>query len=150
MAFLVAFFVGLAFTVLGELLRPKPSVPNAKASALDEFEIPTAEEGRTIPVFVGKVLITGSNVTAYGDLRHVALTQKVKTGLWSSKRQTYAYKYYLGLQHAIGFGDASVSIHRVLFGDYENEPIHTRALQGDGSTLFTYNDPNFFGGDKEE
>ena len=150
MGFFVAFLVGLAFTVVGELLRPKQKVPNAKASALDEFEVPTAEEGRSIPVFCGKVLITGSNVTWYGDLRTVALKQKVKTGLWSSERQTYAHKYYLGLQHALGFGDASVTIHRVLWGDYPNEPSHSRAVQADGSTLFTYNDENFFGGNKEE
>lgn len=150
MAFWIAMAVGLVLTVVGELLRPKPQVPNAKASALDEFEIPTADPNRNITVFVGKVLIKGSNVTWYGDLRTVALTQKVKTGMFSSTRQTYAHKYYLGLQHAIGFGDSSVQLHKVYFGDFENEPNHTRAVQADGSVLLTYNAPTFFGGDKEE
>lgn len=150
MGFFVAFLIGLAFTVVGELLRPKQKVPNAKASAYDEFEIPTAEEGRSITVFCGKVLITGSNVTWSGDLRSTPLKQKVKTGLWSSERQTYAHRCFMGFQHVMGFGDASVEIHRILWGDYENEPNHTREVQADGSTRITYNDEKFYGGDKEE
>lgn len=151
MAFWVAFFVSLALTVVGELLRPKQSPPNAKASGIDEFDIPTAEAGRILTVFVGKVKITGSNVTYYGDLLVQPLKQKVKTGMFSSKQQTYAYKYYLGMQHVLGFGRSDVKLHNIYFGDYTQTPKHTVSEnQPDGSTLYTFDDENFYGGNKEE
>lgn len=48
-------------------LAPKPTPP--KPAALEDFDAPTAEEGRAIPVVFGTVWITGPNVTWYGDLR---------------------------------------------------------------------------------
>jgi hypothetical protein len=36
---------------------------------LDDFSLPTAEEGRPIPVVFGTVLITGPNVVWAGDLK---------------------------------------------------------------------------------
>lgn len=148
MAFWMAFFVALAFTVVGELLRPKQKPDNARASGLDDFSIPTAEEGRQVSLWVGKVKIEGPNVTTYGDLRSEALTQKVKTGLFSSKRQTYAHKYYLGMQMALGWGDESVEVHEVRFGD--SMPKHTRTDEANGCVRFDFNDEGFFGGDKKE
>ena len=79
--FWMSFFVALAISVVGELIRPKQSPPNAEASALDDFDMPTAESGRILTVFCGKVKITGANVTYYGGLSTKALTKKVKTGL---------------------------------------------------------------------
>lgn len=52
---------------LSYFLAPKPAEP--KPAALSDFSIPTAEEGRPIPVVFGTVLITGPNVIWYGDLR---------------------------------------------------------------------------------
>lgn len=47
-------------------LTPKPAPP--KPAALDDFDAPTAEEGRAIPVVFGTVWVTGPNVVWYGDL----------------------------------------------------------------------------------
>lgn len=47
-------------------LAPKPQQP--KPAALEDFDAPTAEEGRAIPVVFGDVWITGPNVIWYGDL----------------------------------------------------------------------------------
>ncbi|HEY1404159.1 MAG TPA: hypothetical protein VGB05_08545, partial [Pyrinomonadaceae bacterium] len=80
MGFVAAIVVSLIMAVVGELLRPKVKPPNAKASGLDDFDIPTAEEGRAVPVIAGKVKIDGSNVVWFGDLRVDAITKKVKTG----------------------------------------------------------------------
>lgn len=148
MGFFVALLVSLALTVVGELLRPKQKPDNAKASGLDDFSIPTAEEGRNTPLWVGKVKIDGSNVTAYGDLQSVPLTRKVKTGIWSSTRQTYAHKYFLGMQMALGWGDDSVEVHEIRFGDAM--PRHTRTNEGDGCVRFDFDDEDFFGGDEKE
>jgi len=56
----VSYFVSAA-------LAPKP--PQPKSAALEDFDIPVAEQGRPIPVVFGTVLITGANVLWYGDLR---------------------------------------------------------------------------------
>ena len=148
MGFVVALLVSLAITIVGELLRPKQKPENAKASGLDDFSIPTATEGRQIPLWVGKVKIDGSNVTAYGDLQAVPLTKKVKTGLWSSERQTYAHKYFMGMQMALGWGDDSTEIHEVRFGDAM--PAHTRTDEGNGCIRFDFDDEEFFGGNEKE
>lgn len=49
------------------LFTPKPKGP--KAATLDDFDFPTAEEGRTIPLVIGTREISGPNVVWYGDLR---------------------------------------------------------------------------------
>lgn len=146
--FWMAFFVGLAFTIVGELIRPKASVPNAKASGIDDFDMPTADATRVLSVIAGKVLVNGANVTWYGDLRTTPLTKKVKTGMFSSKRQTYAHQYRIGIQHTLCFGgDGEVTLHNVLFDDMTAR--HTRVVAGDGSTVLTFNDMNLYGGDEE-
>jgi hypothetical protein len=47
-------------------LRPRP--PSPRPAALGEFNVPTAEEGRPVPVIFGTVWVTGPNVLWYGDL----------------------------------------------------------------------------------
>ena len=39
-----------------------------KAATLEDFDIPTAQEGRAIPVVFGTVTVRGPNVVWYGDL----------------------------------------------------------------------------------
>lgn len=57
-----------------QALTPKPPPP--KPAALDDFDAPTAEEGRAIPVVFGTVWITGPNVVWYGDLRTTPIRSK--------------------------------------------------------------------------
>lgn len=53
--------------IISYALTPKP--PSPKPAALTDFDVPTAEEGRSIPVIFGTVWIKGPNVLWYGDLR---------------------------------------------------------------------------------
>lgn len=62
-----AILVLVASAVLSIALAPKPQQP--KPAALEDFEVPVAEEGRPIPVVFGTVTLTGANVLWYGDLR---------------------------------------------------------------------------------
>ena len=59
-----------AFLVTGLIavaLAPKP--PRAAPPAtLEDFNAPTADEGRPVPVIFGTVLIKSANVVWYGDL----------------------------------------------------------------------------------
>lgn len=54
-------------TIISMVMQPRP-IPPISAS-LSDFQVPTAEEGRPIPVIFGTVLIKGANVVWYGDLK---------------------------------------------------------------------------------
>jgi hypothetical protein len=47
-------------------LAPKPPAP--KPASMQDFDVPTAEEDREIPVVFGTVTVTGPNVIYYGGL----------------------------------------------------------------------------------
>jgi hypothetical protein len=74
----MAWFVYLAILVVSVgvsiALAPKPTVP--KPAQLSDFDVPTAEEGRPIPVVFGTVKVTGANVLWYGDLKTYAIRTK--------------------------------------------------------------------------
>lgn len=74
MQFLAYIAVLLISTFVAYALAPKP--PKPKPASLSDFDIPTAEEGRPIPVVFGTKLVTGPNVIWYGDLR----TKAIKSG----------------------------------------------------------------------
>lgn len=148
MGFFISFFVALAFAVVGELLRPKQKPSNAKPSSIDDFGIPTAEEGRIIPVICGKVKIDGSNVTWYGDLELVPVTKKVKTGWFSSATHTIAWRYYLGMQMFLCHSRDDFDVHEIRFGD--TAPPVTRTNEANGVIKFDFDAPNFYGGDEKE
>lgn len=57
--------------VVSYALMPKPPAP--KPAELKDFDVPTAEEGRPIPVVFGTVNVKGSNVIWYGDLYTLAI-----------------------------------------------------------------------------
>lgn len=67
-------FLVLVTNFIAAALAPKPPAP--KPAALEDFDVPVAEEGRPIPVVFGTVTITGANVLWYGDLRSTAIKSK--------------------------------------------------------------------------
>jgi len=60
--------------LIATALAPKPPAP--KPAALQDFDVPVAEQGRPVPVVFGTVLITGANVLWYGDLRASPIKKK--------------------------------------------------------------------------
>ncbi len=142
-AIMVVISILLAATtmVLSELLRPKPKFEDARAAALGDFRFPTATEGRVIPILWGTVKIDGPNVVWYGDLRQVAITQYMRTGLWSGKRITKGFKYYVGMQMALCRGRID-ALHRVWIGD--DEVWYSAPGLQDGSVVISK--PDLFGG----
>jgi hypothetical protein len=105
MAFWLTFFLFVGFTAISELLRPKPKFGAPAASGIGDFNIPTAEEGRPIPIVFGTCRIAGPNIVWYGDLLVRPIRKKVKTGLFSSTRITTGYRYYLGMQMVLCHGE---------------------------------------------
>lgn len=65
-------YVLIAAYVISAALAPKPVQP--KPAALEDFDLPTAEQGREIAVIFGTVTVTGPNVVWYGNLRSEAIT----------------------------------------------------------------------------
>lgn len=73
MTFLIQLAVLVVSSYVSAALAPKP--PKPKPASLTDFDVPTAEEGRPIPVVFGTVWVTGPNVIWYGDLS----TKAIKT-----------------------------------------------------------------------
>ncbi|PJF07755.1 hypothetical protein [Pseudorhodobacter sp. MZDSW-24AT] len=67
--FIARLVLGLVLSAISYALNPRPKVGMPQAAGLDDFTLPTATEGRPIPVVFGTVLITGPNVVWAGDLR---------------------------------------------------------------------------------
>lgn len=68
--------VSVVLSVISYMLAPKAKTQDATAATLDDFELPTAEEGREIPVIFGTRDISGANVVWYGDLKTEAIKKK--------------------------------------------------------------------------
>ena len=84
-----------------------------------------------------------SPITAwYGDFRPVAITEKVKTGLFGSKRVTVGYKNYMGIDCILCLGPG-VKLRRIWADTYE---IWSGNMS---SGDISVNLPNLFGGEKE-
>ena len=54
----------------------RPKIQNAKPASLSDFDVPTAEEGREIPVLFGTRDIEAPNVVWYGDMKAKAVKKK--------------------------------------------------------------------------
>jgi hypothetical protein len=122
----------VATTVVGQLLAPHPKGP--QPSALGDFSVPTAEEGRAIPVVFGTCLIKGGNTVWWGDLKSKAIKQG--GGILSFGRsQTVGYKYFLGCQFMLCHGpvDALVDVE----ADVKSVP-HTAAVVNNGNGTENY------------
>lgn len=140
--FWITLLIQIALFVAVELLRPKPEIENAKPSGLGDFRFPTATEGRVVPIFWGTVRMDGPNVVWYGDLRQEAITEKVKTGLFSSQQVTTGFKYYFGIQFGLSLGEVD-ELRGLWIGD---DRVFTGSVTP-GNT-FTINNPELFGGEE--
>lgn len=71
----IALGIALIAVAASIFIRPNKAEP-PKAATLSDFTIPTAEEGRSIPVLFGTRMISGANVTWYGDLGKRAIVKE--------------------------------------------------------------------------
>lgn len=68
---IIALILVVLSTILSMVLRPKPVPPFA--AGLSDFQVPTADDGRPIPVVWGTLRVKGPNVVWYGDLTAVPI-----------------------------------------------------------------------------
>lgn len=74
MAWWLIVIAAIAAVALSYLLAPKPKTP--KPPEVTDFDDPTAEAGRPIPVVFGTITVKGLNLLWYGDKQ--IRTTKVK------------------------------------------------------------------------
>ncbi|ASD51917.1 tail assembly chaperone [Pseudomonas phage PspYZU01] len=66
--------IAIVVAVIAYSLMPKPKSPKPPAAA--DFEQPTADAGRPIPVVFGRVTIKGLNILGYWDVQTVEFEYK--------------------------------------------------------------------------
>ena len=152
MVFWAFLLINIATFLLTELLRPKPNIEDAKPAGLGDFNVPTATEGRAVPLIYGRVKMAGPNVVWYGDLIADPITEKIKTGLFSSETVTQGFRYSIGLQMALCRGpvDLLVNIRNdQSFAWGPDAPsADTPIVPVDAGTAYFIDEPSFFGGDE--
>jgi len=147
---------------LSYLLKPKQKFQKPSLYGLESFEIPTAEEGRSVSVLFGKKRIKGPNVVWYGDLKIVPIREKmrdmegtIKKWLWGRgdghKLVTVGYDYYLGMHLILCYANAD-GIKQIWVGEKVVWPIVNNPLaeQADEATLANVSASNVFGGKDKE
>ncbi len=78
-SFIINVVIMMALSMaVGALTAKKPPKPRYSPPAgIEQFSIPTADEGRPIQVLFGKRYIAGPNVVWYGDLKSVPIIIRV-------------------------------------------------------------------------
>lgn len=100
MGFWFPFWLFIASTVVSVLLQKRPQ--DAKKAGESDFQVPTAEENRSIPVIFGTVIQKGPNVVWWGNLN--ARPIKTHAGGFlgiGAKTVITGYKYYASLVMAL-------------------------------------------------
>lgn len=136
--FLVSFIVTA-------LLAPKPEFENARADQLDDVQFPQATENAPIPLVLGQVRLNGPNTLWYGDFEAVPITQKVRTGLFSSTRVITGHTYFLGLDMGLCLGP-NVDLREIYIDD---EIVWSGNTSGVNEVVIDISSGSLFGGYKE-
>lgn len=135
-----AYFI--AAVVVFSLLMPKPQTENARPGKLGDLTFPRAKEGDPVALVWGTVRLRSPNTIWYGDFKAIPIQQKVKTGMFSSKKVTVGYKYYLGMDLALCLGPG-VSLLRFWAG---KDLVWSGTLSSESD--LTIDRPNLFGGEE--
>ncbi len=115
MGFIFTLVLWAVFFVASQLLTPEPEIENARPASLNDFNFPTATEGRVVPLVTGTDEVKGPNVVWYGDYSAVPIYEKVKVNMFNSKRQLVGFRYNVGIQFGICIGPAI--LRKVWIGD---------------------------------
>lgn len=134
MFFLFAIFAG----IFGGGKKPTPP----PAGILSDVNFPRSEEGSPITRIYGTVKFKAPNTIWSGDFESRPRTKKVSTGLFSSRRETIGYTYYIGLDLAVCMGPG-FTFRRIWAGTYE---LWNGCLTS-CENVIKINQPKLFGGD---
>jgi hypothetical protein len=142
--FTLALFAASFF--LSALLTPKPQIEDARAGKLGDLKFPRVDEGAPVPMIFGRVRMRAPNVIWYGNFKSSAQKEKVKTGLFSSKKVVTGYKYFVGFDLALALGE-NTRLHKIWV---EKKTLwNSGGGSGLGTTTLYINKPGIFGGSKK-
>ncbi len=152
MVFWVMLLINIITFLVTELLRPKPNIEDAKPAGLGDFNVPTATEGRAVPLIWGRVKMAGPNVVWYGDLIADPITEKIKTGMFSSDTVTTGFRYSIGLQMALCRGPVDLLINirnddSFCWGE-EAPSADANVIPTDTGGIYFIDEPEFYGGEE--
>lgn len=145
MVWWITLLIYAALFVLSDLLSPKPELENAKPAGIGDFQFPTATEQRKVPLLWGTVRISGPNVVWWGDLEQEPITEKVKTGLFSSETVTKGFHYHIGMQQALCEGPVDDLVRVWVDEDLVMDESAGTPVVHDGT--FLIDEPELFGGE---
>lgn len=127
--------------VITALLAPKPEVENARAQQLKDVSFPRASEDSPIPLVLGRVRMDAPNTTWYGDFRSVPIKKKIKTSPFTSVKVIVGYRYFVGLDLALGMGPCA--LHEIYMDD---KLLWSGSTSTSVPTAISISQPSFFGG----
>ena len=130
----IVIFIATSLYIYSQRKKDTP-----KASALSDFNIPTADASRALPVIFGTVKIPGANVIWYGDFAAFGFTAKGSGG------EPVGYYYYLGVDLALCMGPVE-AVHSVTFE--EKWGGFTLNTNDDGFDTFDIDNTMLFGGNQ--
>ncbi len=118
MPFWVVALVILGATIaLNAYMASRMKPEKRKAGGLADFNFPTAQENREIPVIVGTVLQPSPNCTWFGDLLTEPIKKKVPNpaffGLTKKTVESGQYRYFLGMKLDLGQGAGGVKLREM-------------------------------------
>ena len=147
MGFWVALAMMVISTVVSAMLAPKPK--DAEPSSLGEFQVPTAEEGRPIPMVLGTCKCKGPNITWWGALRTEAI-QRVSNAM-TGHRATIGYRYRLGMQQALTVGPIDELVD-IVVGDksLKDAGAAVATTFSESGADISISLPELFGGEEKE
>jgi hypothetical protein len=118
-------------------------LPSQTASGIGDFNIPTATEGRPVPIITGgTVRCDAPNCIWYGDF--VAVPRTTSTGIVFKRDEVIGYVYELSMQYALFKGE-SVGITAIYIGDEKVFDMDTEA-GGIPQEFWDVDKPDLFGG----
>lgn len=107
------FWLWVASFLISDYFRQR--LPSQTAAGVGDFNIPTATEGRPVPVVIGGTMrVNAPNCIWYGSF--IADPKTVTTGIVFREEEVVGYRYRLALQYALGKFEAT-GITGIWIGD---------------------------------
>jgi len=72
--YLIMIAISIAISVIAYALTPKPKSPKPPAAA--DFQSPTADAGRPVPIVFGTLTVKGTNILYYGEVQTIEYEYK--------------------------------------------------------------------------
>lgn len=140
--FLFSLLLNVGLTVLSAALSPKPKEP--RAGTLDDFQAPTAEEGRPLGVLFGTTWLKSPNVVWIGDFKAKPIRRGPKKFGLFGKRAITGYKYKVGIHMMLCHGEID-SIDEI---KVDSKPLIDSPINSPG--VFTVDKEKLFSGGNGE